>query len=438
MPTLEESPFSFDDKFQRRILAAATKDGTTISENSSLLNPKLYSDEVLSTIASLILEFYKRERHAPVTAALMEECKRVVAPGRTFEEYVNTVRKLRRLRGSNDSYFLSKAKEFIRHQTVLRAMSEASLNVSTGNVDDAWKTLRRAFESNGRTDVAVDYVSSMDGRFASYAQHVDGRDPARLTTGIGPLDDITQGGINAGELALVVAPPKRGKSTMLVNIGAAAALAGHGVYHVTLELKGKVVAQKYDSRFLELPARDLYRMPEDARQILDGLRSKLKARIQIDERPMRSLSVDALSSTVAKSKNVKLVIVDYADLLKAGGKREDRRIELAETYESLRGMASELGVAVWTASQANRESVGAGVIGMDGVAECFDKVAIADFAFSLCQTVKESQDGTMRLFVMANRLGQSNDQVECSVDWERSLIKAVIDDIDSSDTDEAR
>ena len=49
-----------------------------------------------------------------------------------------------------------------------------------------------------------------------------------------------------------------------------------------------------------------------------------------------------------------MVLVDYADIMRDVGKAQEMRHALGNIYEDLRGLAGELQVPIWTASQANR------------------------------------------------------------------------------------
>ena len=98
-----------------------------------------------------------------------------------------------------------------------------------------------------------------------------------------------------------------------------------------------------------------------------------------------------------------LVIVDYADLL--SGKGRERRIELGNIYEDLRGLAGEQNLPIWTASQANRSSLTDDVIGAEKIAEDYSKIMTADFVISLSRKIEDKLAGTGRWHVIKNRFG---------------------------------
>ena len=84
-----------------------------------------------------------------------------------------------------------------------------------------------------------------------------------------------------------------------------------------------------------------------------------------------------------------MVLVDYADIMKDVSKAQEMRHALGNIYEDLRGMAGELQVPVWTASQANRSALDEDVIEASKVAESYSKVMTADFVMSLSRKIED-------------------------------------------------
>ena len=100
-----------------------------------------------------------------------------------------------------------------------------------------------------------------------------------------------------------------------------------------------------------------------------------------------------------------MVLVDYADIMKDVSKAQEMRHALGNIYEDLRGMAGELQVPVWTASQANRSALDEDVIEASKVAESYSKVMTADFVMSLSRKIEDKIGNTGRFHVIKNRFG---------------------------------
>ncbi len=135
----------------------------------------------------------------------------------------------------------------------------------------------------------------------------------------------------------------------------------------------------------------------------------LKGNLTIKYYPTKSCTVNTLSAHLKKvvtfGKKVDMVLVDYADIMRDVHKSQEMRHALGNIYEDLRGLAGELQVPIWTASQANRSALDEDVIEATKVAESYAKVMTADFVMSLSRKVEDKIGNTGRFHVIKNRFG---------------------------------
>ena len=154
----------------------------------------------------------------------------------------------------------------------------------------------------------------------------------------------------------------------------------------------------------------------------------------IKEYPTKSASVQTLKNHIEKLRKrgiePDMILVDYADLLRPVRSTGEKRHELEETYEGLRGLAQTYEIPIWTASQTNRSGLNAEVITMEAISEAFNKCFVADFIFSLSRTVQDKQANKGRLFIAKNRNGPDGIIFDAFVDW--SEVKIDILDRDES------
>jgi replicative DNA helicase len=203
-------------------------------------------------------------------------------------------------------------------------------------------------------DLGHDYNNEVEIR---YQESV--RNP--VTTGWDVIDDLADGGLGKGELGVMVAPAGIGKSWALVNVGANAVKAGLNVVHYTLELNEHYVGMRYDSVFTGIANQDLRYHQDKIAKVVEELPGTLTVKYY----PTKGAGINTLSAHLERcrvnDKKPDLIIVDYADLLR-GAKGLEKRHELGNIYEDLRGMAGEYQIPVWTASQANRSALQEDVI----------------------------------------------------------------------------
>lgn len=242
-----------------------------------------------------------------------------------------------------------------------------------------------------------------------------------VTTGWSVIDDLADGGLGSGELGVIVAPAGIGKSWALVNIGANAVKAGLNVVHYTLELNEHYVGLRYDSVFTGIAAQDLRFHQEKVAKIV----GELPGELTIKYYPTKGAGVNALGAHLERcrinDKKPDLIIVDYADLLKGQGK--EKRFEIGNIYEDLRGMAGEYQIPIWTASQANRSALQEDVIQADKIAEDYSKIMTADFVASLSRKIEDKVAGTGRWHVIKNRFGPDGITLPSKINASNGMIE---------------
>lgn len=233
----------------------------------------------------------------------------------------------------------------------------------------------------------------------------------------------------------MVASAKKGKSWLLVNIGKGGLQYHKRVLHITLEISEEKTAKRYIQSIFSLTKNEAeqVKVPYFERDELgnvtiqfhelerEGIFNKKKELFTklndwyscpdwiIKEFPTAALSTEHLEmylDSLEKQKGFKpdLLIIDYADLMKIDA--ASLRIDTGRLYRELRGIAVRRNLALVSASQGNRESENAKVVGVTNIAEDWSKIGTADGVLTYSQTDEEYKLGLARLFVAATREDQ--------------------------------
>ena len=172
-----------------------------------------------------------------------------------------------------------------------------------------------------------------------------------------------------------------------------------------MELNEAYVGLRYDSIFSGVESQNLKYHKEEVMEKL----FKLEGNLTIKYYPTKSCTVNTLSAHLKKvvtfGEKVDMVLVDYADIMRDVHKSSEMRHALGNIYEDLRGLAGELQVPIWTASQANRSALDEDVIEANKVAESYAIVMTADFVVSLSRKIEDKIGNTGRFHVIKNRFG---------------------------------
>jgi len=289
----------------------------------------------------------------------------------------------------------------------------------------------------GDLKTQVDKILSLDSGKKiddyNYMAHLTERmdiekEPVRIPTGISQeLDLALSGGLAQGELGFFLAPPGRGKTLALVNIGTNALKQGKRVLHVTLEIRARAVGQRYDCCISESSKDEIRKEPEELIKKLKDLKKK-GGELVIRDYSYIHCGISELNALLEEKKNantpVDVLIVDYADLMIPPSRYRDTRHEVTKIYEELRILAGFYDIPVWTASQGNRVSLMKPKITMVDIAESFAKANIADLIIALCQTEEEKYEKEMRLYIAKTRMGETNPTINVIADLKRMVMRS--------------
>jgi hypothetical protein len=326
--------------------------------------------------------------------------------------------KVHKSSGVEESDFIKdKAVDFCRKQVLKQAMMKSVESLlKSSSFEEIEKVIKDALVLGTDNNFGHDFRKDLLKRF-----ELRSRDP--ISTGWPRMDEIVKGGLGKSELGVVVAPTGAGKSMVLVHLATQALLKGKTVVYYTLELKDTVVGQRFDCCITDVPLNEhMQRQKEIITKVKD-----LEGTLIIKEYPTKSASVSTLKNHIEKLRKrgiePDMILVDYADLLRPPRATGEKRHELEETYEGLRGLAQSYEIPCWTASQTNRGGLNAEVITMESISEAFNKCFVADFIFSLSRTVQDKQANKGRIFIAKNRNGPDGLVFDAFVDWSNVTIK---------------
>jgi replicative DNA helicase len=180
-----------------------------------------------------------------------------------------------------------------------------------------------------------------------------------VPSGFVDLDALTSG-FQASELVVVAARPSMGKTAFCLNIAANAAAEGQGVAIFSLEMSKEALVQ----RMLTATARvDSHRVRQgtlrdsDFTQLARAAGLLQTYQVWIDDTP--SITLLEMRSKARRLKidsDLKLVIVDYLQLMRSPEHAENRVQEISDISRSLKALARELEIPVIALSQLSRAS----------------------------------------------------------------------------------
>lgn len=249
---------------------------------------------------------------------------------------------------------------------------------------------------------------------------------AIVPTGLPSFDHAhIAGGPLPGELYVVSAPPGRGKSTLLVNIGSYAILEGKDVVHIFVgdntEADGVL---RYCARLTGVPMSQIMLNSDKYLESWQYLKENYKlGNLLLGAYPIGSPSIADLRSFITKNmvrKGIRpsVVIVDYIDNCRRNTNLNSYDA-LGDLYTEMKNMCEELQLVGWTASQPRVSEWDIATPGLASLSESSKKQHILDGLL----TMNKSGEGSYVIDVPKMRRGRSDFQFEVQINYEKMQIK---------------
>ena len=179
-----------------------------------------------------------------------------------------------------------------------------------------------------------------------------------VPTGFAQFDDLTQG-LHGGQMIIFAGRPAMGKTTLGMDVLRSASIHnGQASVIFSLEMDKTEITMRLLSAESKVP---MHRMRDGSMDDRDW-QSLAKAMSRVSEAPlfmddsanMSLMEIRAKCRRLKQKHDLKLVVIDYLQLMSSGKRVESRQQEVSEFSRSLKLLAKELDVPVIAISQLNR------------------------------------------------------------------------------------
>ena len=184
-------------------------------------------------------------------------------------------------------------------------------------------------------------------------------DVTGIATGFVDLD-YRMSGLQPSDLILVAARPSMGKTAFVLNIAQYVAFHSNLCTAIfSLEMSKEQLVNRLfslESRVDAQLLRSGHLADSDWEKLIEGAGTIGRSNLIIDDTP--GISIPELRSKCRKYKlehDLKLIIIDYLQLMSGSGRTDSRQQEISDISRSLKGLARELNVPVIALSQLSRQ-----------------------------------------------------------------------------------
>ncbi|MEY3846668.1 MAG: hypothetical protein RJA66_935 [Actinomycetota bacterium] len=260
--------------------------------------------------------------------------------------------------------------KIVQEKATLRRLVEVGTKIAQlgyaneGDVEDLVNEAQERVYQVGGASVTEDYVGLSTSIEAAINEiesaQKRGGDMVGVPTGFIELDELTHG-FHPGQLIIVAARPAVGKSTIALDFARHAAVkANKPTIFFSLEMGRAEIAMRLLSAESNIYLQNMRKgtIGDNEWARLAQVRGQINdAPLFIDDSPNLTLvEIRAKCRRLAQRVGLKMIVIDYIQLMTSGKKVESRQQEVSEFSRALKLLAKELQVPVIALSQLNRQA----------------------------------------------------------------------------------
>jgi hypothetical protein len=409
---------TFDAQFLDAVIWLLITDNRFVRQYGDKIKPDMFDDKIRFLSASYAKEFYATNRATAkqlFTNYVKDRINRDNVESAVAKLLLAYQEKLRREQTQVvTGYVTRRLDEFIllKHVSGVSLVLQQALD--NGNLEEARDLLQQSARmlrpSNGLMK-PVDYFATAQQRAHRRQMVQTQKDGVHFMVPSLEKNDVYA---HRGDVTIVIAPSKRGKSIFLTHVGKCAVFTGHHVLHVSLENPIHLVEDRYDAMFTGLPVSELRDAAQKFVMTVEEVRGLAKGKLHLLWRPARTYSPLDLKADVAQLRadgiRIDTTIIDYGELMRPVQKTTGDaklRADRDDIFINLRAVATDDDICVITAQQTPLKKLSKFRIGMEDGQESSMPAQHASLIMTLNQTPDELKYKQMRISVSGYWYGAS-------------------------------
>jgi len=403
----KEKNFGFlGHSFQEALIKTIIEDrkyGETIID---VIESKYFDNQSFKFIIQNIKEYYAAYERIPDYINIQQK---IVAEYGNIESTKKNLDTLDVIKNNTQdaSYVKDRALNFCKQQNLRKELKLVQNIIDNGEFEEYIKIeeiIQKAMQVGLHGEDATDIFHDIAG-----ALEKDHRHP--IPTGIVGIDNLLKQGLGRGELGVVLAPTGTGKTTILTKFANTAFNYGFNVLQIFFEDNLSNIKRKHYTIWTNVAPDDQVQNPIEIEEKVKEAQSRSKGALKLLKLPSDSLTISELKSRIRKMNSdgfkLDLLVLDYVDCIspEKSAYGEEWKGE-GSIMRGLEAMTTEFNIAIWTATQGNRESISSDVVTADQMGGSIKKAQIGHVILSIAKTLEQKENNLATLCLLKSRIGK--------------------------------
>lgn len=231
-----------------------------------------------------------------------------------------------------------------------------------------------------------------------------------IPTGVNGLDRLLKGGLGHGELGVVLAPTGVGKTTLITKFANTAYNHGFNVLQIFFEDNVSNIKRKHFTIWTDVTPDEQPERKEEIIEKVTEIKNNRDNQIQLLKLPSDGVTVGEIKRRIRKmiSEGFRpdIIFIDYVDCIspERGAVGEEWKSE-GSIMRSIEAMTSEFNMAIWVATQGNRESIASEVVTTNLMGGSIKKAQIGHVIISVGKTLEQKETKKATMTLLKSRIG---------------------------------
>ena len=347
--TLEDYPLPETNVYEHRLLATIIQDYTLANEVMSIIKREMFSCEQTQQIWDVFCDmYYKKETIDMLTILPKVDKKYYLDNILSAQAEFSPIATMDLALGFLDTYI--KRMAYIESVTALQKITNG---VSSDVIREGFDTFSKRVTSGIGNKVGDDASEIANELADDLSKGII----TRVATHIRTLDYFTYGGFNGGNLVILAARPSVGKTTIAMQIAQAASADNNKTLVFSLEMTKKELVQRLLQSTGLVSQYELVTHNINWDNYERALGMVVNSNLIINDDAYNIHDIRHKIITSVKTQGVKMVMIDYLQLMKGANPMMSKNDQVGELTSALKQTAKQCNIPIIVLSQLSRESV---------------------------------------------------------------------------------
>ena len=347
--TLDDYPLPETNVYEHRLLATIIQDYTLANEVMSIIKREMFSCEQTQQIWDVFCDmYYKKETIDMLTILPRVDKKYYLDNILSAQAVFSTIATMDLALGFLDTYI--KRMAYIESVTALQKITNG---VSSDVIREGFDTFSKRVTSGIGNKVGDDANEIAN----ELADELSKGKVTRVATHIRTLDYFTYGGFNGGNLVILAARPSVGKTTIAMQIAQAASADNNKTLVFSLEMTKKELVQRLLQSTGLVSQYELVTHDINWDNYEKALGMVVNSNLIINDDAYNIHDIRHKIITSVKMQGVKMVLIDYLQLMKGANPMLSKNDQVGELTSALKQTAKQCNIPIIVLSQLSRETV---------------------------------------------------------------------------------